>query len=240
MSEYSTADIFEDNKLNQKTKWIGRGNQVALITSPQAGQKGFINRVDSSVRTEAGYVYDKHIFRKTANDAWYQNNMVETSGTLSTGAVGSDTTGTGDVLNFGIELTLPTTEKFYIITHLEFKSGQIGANHLVGLYTISTSLVIGSSSKAALVALAPEKITSPTTIYTLPCASKVLRGGQVLLPFIAGNGGNVTLVSGTEAQDRYYMTETYDSTPDYARNISVGAAAGSGRPYIKIYYYGYS
>lgn len=241
MSEFTTAEIIDDSKLNQKTKWVGRGNQVALITSPQAGQKGFITRPDTTARTEAGYTYDKHIFRKAANDAWYQKASDETSGTLSTGTVGTTNTAAGDVLNFGVELTLPTTEKFYVITHIEFKAGSTHSFY-AGLYVLSNSLSIGDTSQAALVALAQEIAATSGVLYTQPCASKVLRGGQVLVPFVAGQtSSQIRIVDGTSGSDRYYMTETYDNTPEYGKTISVPSpVVGNGRPYIKIYYYGYS
>ena len=124
-TEWETGDVLTETRLNQKTRFIGTGNQISnLITDPQVGQTVFSTESDSLVFPQIEnsiFPKNKLIIRNSANDEWQTRHLNETEGVLGTGSIGA-TNGVPGQRYYDF-FTLPTTEKFYIIYAIDTSVG---------------------------------------------------------------------------------------------------------------------
>ena len=118
-TEWETADIFSDTRLNQKTQAIGNSNQLNSITTTYPGQA--IYPLDDG----NGWLADRPDSRDAANTKWhYPQLRVGSVGSFGSVA-GASFAADGVTLNqnqtlFFYPFTLPTTEKFYKITGVDW------------------------------------------------------------------------------------------------------------------------
>jgi len=232
-TEWETADTFDTARLNKKTRFVGTGEQATtFITSPQIGQTVYSTESDST------FIKDKLAFYDSSS-AWVCPHITETSEqTLG------DTSGTGGGLTSGRKnyriVTLPTTEKFYIITDISFREGNTSGNVLLGADLLESTTP--SVSSAPLVAVARIYNSSGTTdlVVKVPnVASKIIRGGSILGIFVVqATGGQALGVVGDT--NLYYRTESIDTTPQFIDSNAISNDAGAIRPALKIHFRGYS
>lgn len=230
-TEFDSNDMFDPIRLNQKTRFIGTGEQASnLITSPQTGQMAFITEDYS------GFKHDKLHVRDSTNASWVYANVDEQSeenvGDQSTGANGSLTK---KYYNF---TTLPTTYKFYIITGLEYRAGSTPANVMMGVDIVNANPPTNNHS--VLVALARQHTgVVLNTLYRVnEVSSRLIRGGTILGYWCQGSAA--AAIQGNNVLDGYYKDDTYSTTPAYA-NITAFQTSGLIEfPSLKMYYRGYS
>lgn len=232
-TEWETADQFDPIRLNQKTSFIGKGTQHALITSPQAGQQCFINH------SSGGYSSGRYVTRNGANNTWYMPRLVEGAEEQSgSTAAGSSPSTAGTRYYHAVPITLPSSAKYYLITGLECRTPTTGASSFImGVDLVeSTSHSLNSTP---LVALAAEK-TSPSngTNYKITqISSKVLMGGMVIKPWIEQAGTQISSVNTASPANKGQKTKSYSNSPTMVNNDAF--VSGSATALI-VYYRGYT
>lgn len=227
-TEWETGDIFDNIRLNQKTLFVGNNNQQTLITSPQSGQRCFLTN-------NGTYHKDKFLTRNAANDTWEYPTFVEST-EYSTG---STVSGGNDVITtrrmYGTAFTLPTTEKFYIITGIQFYTAADAGtkNYIVGVDKVDA--IPPTISNTPLVALgAALSVAQNIDKRNSQISSTAIRGGTLLRSWMETDA---TRYTGADAGTNQTKTQSYNATPQYANNTSFGSLNTTR---LKTYYVGYS
>jgi len=181
---------------------------------------------------------DRLYSRLAGNTTW--SRKLQESGELDSGRVYGGTSFTSlNTRNYCYH-TLPTTEKFYIITALEWKNNVIsgGASVISGVDLVNA--IPPTLNSTPLVALCQARVQSGpgltqkvTTVFSNP-----IRGGTILgawLNISLGTNASVyrTVVSSREQRKAI----TYNETPDYSDNTAF--TNDTEEVDIKIYYRGY-
>jgi len=231
-TEWETNDNFDWIRLNKKTNFVGTGQQATnLITSPQIGQAVY------STESDATFIKDKFAFYDSS-ETWVCPHTAESS-EQNSGDTSSAVAASGTNARTYVFFTLPTTEKFYIITGYTSKSRGTS-----GVITIGTDIVNANPptlDSTPLVAVSREYTTSGVSDeeFTIrEIASKPIRGGTVLGTWIAtptaGVGGLQT------GSDGYWKSITYTANPLYSNNDAFTQAGSVGEAGVKTLYVGYS
>src|SRR3990167_9514609 len=151
-TEWETSDNFEPSRLNQKTRFVGKAIQATnLITDPQVGQCVFPTSTDGT------FTSNKTHFRNSADTAWIDNEFSNTeyTNTVDTTTLKPVDETLDDVRSYSF-LTLPSTYRFYLITHLEIEVAS--AFDSTGQYVWGVDLVDSetpTSTHTPLVCVAP-------------------------------------------------------------------------------------
>src|SRR3990167_8282998 len=123
--EFDPVDVVGSARLNQKSTFVGTGAQISGLTTTYAGMLAFCTS------TGSGFSIDVLYGRNAANSAWKQIGFFETTE--------QNTTPISDNADFTVVagtryyafFTFPTTEKFYIITEIEWKNGATAAGNVI-------------------------------------------------------------------------------------------------------------
>src|SRR3990167_4002187 len=177
-TEYETGDVFEQTRLNQKTRFVGTGEQATnLITAPQIGQQVFSTENDGSF-------HDNKLATYLSTSAWEYRKYVEHDEESVGSLTGEDTNSAANTRYYRFT-TLPTDYKFYIITAFEYGSmNAAGASVYMGADIVdSATPAINGTSLVAWSRL--DNPASDTTNYKLTnVTSKLIRGGTLLAYWI--------------------------------------------------------
>ena len=246
-TEFDTADEFNHTRLNQKTKFVGTGEQATnLITSPQIGQQ--VLTTDSS----GVFTANKISIRNTADSAWNNSLITETSA-QTLGGLGTDFVDfdfNGDDTRWYDFVTLPTTYKYYILSTLSIV---VGTNNSTMEVQMGVDLVNANpptNDNTTLVGLCRKydvaDLVGGAPTITLPIAGRIMRGGAVLGLWVnrkESGAGDALLYGDTPSGTIYSKAETFTSSPAMANNTAfTSQAAAHFKPLdkMRLTYYGYS
>ena len=142
---------------------------------------------------------------------------------------------------FHVHFTLPTTEKFYIITGIEWKNGVTVAGNIM----VGGSLVDANPPVAAqeiLVALGAEIAQSGASVIqrNSKITSYPIRGGSTLSAWVHTSAGTATILFKSDSSSVVReKTIAYTATPPI-QDITAWDVSTTSEMYLKVYYRGYA
>lgn len=238
--QWDANDGFSVVRGNQKTVFVGTGAQINALTTTYAGQLAYCTV------TGSGFTIDNLYERNAANTTW---NLFSTYSSPITETAESNTTPVTDNADFTAVagnryyayFTLPTSEKFYIITGIEWKNGAtVSGNVIAGIDVINADPP--TIDNTPLLALSQQAAQTGTSVIQRVSAisSSLIRGGTICGAWISCSSGTATLreQTGLGSQKQHKAT-SYSATPSFSENTAF-AAAVTVRKYIKVYYRGYT
>ena len=239
---YDANDGFSAARGNQKEVFVGTGAQINALSTTYVGQPAYCTS------TGSGFTIDVLYERNAANSAW---NAVTTYTTVRTETAEANTTQVTDNADFTTSggnqydryyafFTLPTTEKLYIITKIEWKNGATVAGNIAsGIDLVDANPpTINSTPLVAMGQTIAQSGTS-TTQSTAIVGSAPIRAGAILGAWISSDNTTSTLreQTGLGSQNQYKALAAAQDTPNAGDNTAWSTA--TARKYIKIYYRGY-
>jgi len=243
-TEWETGDTFDQTRLNKKTRFVGTDTQASnLILSPQVGQQVYCTESGSTFQIDKLSTYN-------SSSAWITPNVdvssEQTLGYTDT-AAGNFTPLTENYRTYRIE-TMPTDEKFYIITGISTHTsggsfdtdGVMGVDLLDSLTPTTNSALLVALTRKFTVVNGQEDVSEFNTIM-----SKPIRGGSVIGIWInvTDPGANQFLPRQTTGSSHtlYQKAETFTSTPKMA-NSTAWTTTSSSTEHLKIkaHFRGYS
>jgi len=232
--EFDPVDSYSAARLNQKTTFVGTGTQIAALATTYAGQLAF------ATSTTGGFNIDTLYERNSANSAWaaiVYNEIAEANTTpVTDGADFVHVSGTRYYAFF----TLPTTEKHYIITGIEWKNGAtVSGNMICGIDLVDADPPTLAS--VPLVANGPVRGQTPINSIQRESriSSKLIRGGTILGAWVMGDDSVGTLREQTGLGSQNQSKAVGFSNGPPSNNVTAWATA-TARKYVKVYYRGYT
>lgn len=232
--EFATDNTDFTDKMNRKSVFVGTGAQINSIVTPYPGQYALCTL------TGSGFTADTIYERDSTNTIWILKKLLgsvagETSEYSNETAVPNLQTTMANSRRYLI-FTLPTTEKYYIITGIEWKNGSVAAgNTMAGVDLLNADPP--TLNGVSLVAITSQVANTGNDAIqrNSRIVSNLIRGGIILGAWIsiADSAQNYWYSSGTQ----YAKTVTYSSSPPNHNN---DAFITSNVFYIKVYYRGYS
>ena len=232
--EFDPVDVVGSARLNQKSTFVGTGAQISGLTTTYAGQLAFCTS------TGSGFLVDVLYGRNAANNAWKQIGFFETTEQNTTPITdGADFTATAGVRYYAF-FTFPTTEKFYIITKLEWKNGASTAGTIIsGVDVVDADPpTIASTPLGALAAEVTQSGASAIQSSSF-VSSRVFKGGTIVGIWVSCSSSSATLreQTGLGSQNQSKAT-SYSSSP--GTNEVTAWTTATARKYLKMYYLGYN
>ena len=231
---FATDDSDFTNKLNKKTLVVGTGTQLNSLTTTYAGQ------VVYCTVTGSGFTADHRYMRNVANNVWTKitKALVESAEQSAGNTIAATTQDIANVKNY-VFFTLPTTEKFYIITAMEWKTGAVvGSVKQMGVDVVDANPPVSPATQ--LVALSVEGGYGPinSIVRTDSITSEAIRGGTILGAWInQASAVDLKYDTGLANQNRQKV-QTYTSQPPTQEVIAWTAT--TYQLYLKVYFRGYS
>lgn len=226
-TEWETADNFDNLRLNQKTLFIGNENQLNNMSTTYPGQMAMLTS------SGATYLREKRIVRNASNTAWSSQKIHTTSGSLGTVGTGGAAPNLRNAkIYHNIDVTFPTSEKYYIITNFQFNTELGSANY--GF--VGADILNGNHS--TLVALGFFSFSTPG-LRTVDCMSKTIRGGTSVSLWISGDNTMTSAVLSLTGTRRS-KEPGWNATPKYGEEITITTTSSVSTPGLKINYLGYS
>ena len=216
-------------KMNRKSLVVGRGSQLANLTTTYGGQIAY------STVTENGFTIDKFYVRDTANSAWFnKKNITETAETVLNTPVADNTVGDVSASKYYSFFTMPSTEKFYMVTAIEYNGSTTGGNVLMGVEflnanppTLDPSLLVALSQETAVVT----GIKKVSVAMSKPILAGAFCGAWITRSAV----GNVRI---KDPNSTKLKTVTY--TADQPTQDTTAFSASSYEAYLKVYGRGYN
>ena len=232
-TEFATEDNVEHKRLNQKTKLIATGAYINATTESQAGQQAYC------LKTNGNFLVDRFYNRMAANTAWNPTAPLAESAEQNSTPVADDTSVNITVTRKRYAFfTLPSTEKWYVITGIEWKNGSSVAGNIISGVDISDTNP-PTLARTLLVALGQELIQAGINAVQRSSVvrTKPIRAGTKLGIWCQGNSvsGALRFQSGNLGDN--YKDEAYTSTPGLSDGV---AFSNSSQHYLKVYFRGYS
>lgn len=235
---WDAADAPSAARLNQKSTFVGIGTQIAALATTYAGQFAY------ATSTTGGFTIDVLYVRNAANTAWVNLSFTEVAEANTTPVTdGADFTVVAGTRYYAF-FTLPTTEKLYIITGMEWKnttSAQSG-NITCGVDivdanppTITSVPLLANSQEVAQAAPGG----SPTVQRVSIISSRAIRGGTICGAWVSCSSGTAKLreQTGLGSQNQSKATAYTVAPPT---NDTTTWTATTARKYLKIYFVGYN
>jgi len=217
-------------KLNRKTLFVGNGTQITNLPVTTEGQLAFC------IVSSGSFLINRLYSRLAGNASW--------SSTLTESAEQSISSGTDNVnqtnlagLRFQTYMTFPTTEKFYVITGIEWKNGTtLGSTVTCGVSLIDADPPVNTHTP----------ILAFGALVTQTGTNAIQRNSNITSMAIRGG----TLVSvWTEPQTDADFRAIPDGASQNHRQDAIGSAptaasnnawtASTVRLYHKLYFRGY-
>ncbi len=226
---WETADTITKDRMNEKTIFQGTGSAISTLASTYSGMLAFCTSSGS------GFTAEKLYQRNVANSAWLEKGSEAAE--ANTTPVTDDSEGLSpDIRNYAF-FTLPSTEKWYIITGIEWKNGTAVAGNVVCGVDIIDANPPTLNGKP-LVALGQEIAASGTNSVqrNSRISSNPIRGGTILGAWVNFNNTSQKMRFFTGGSQNQNFTETYTATPGNQNTTAWNAT--TTRQYIKVYYTG--
>ena len=198
-----------------------------------------------STDTSGASTIDTLYVRNAANDAWV---TVATYSGAVTETAEANTTPVTDGANFdavaGVRyyafFTLPSTEKFYLITGIEWKNGTNQAGNIQSGVDIVNAdpPTLASTPLLALGQEVAQAAVADTIQRVSIISSQLIRAGTICGAWISCSSATADLreQTGLGSQNQSKAT-AYSATPNASDNTAWTAT--TARKYIKVYYRGY-
>lgn len=238
-TEFETADIFDPERLNKKTRIVGNDLQITNLQNTYPGQFAYC------IVTGATFTQDESYVRNSDNDEWIAKDWVNEEYTAVNGRDNQLVlNGTNaDRRHYSI-FTLPADYKLYLITHLELivtKATATTASMVMGVDLLDASPpVIENNPLMALTRMYDIEAGSGQITVKLPCVSLPIPAGSVIGAWMnatATGGANVIFRSGDIGAGNMRV-ETFTASPAMA--FSASWNSGWDDAGIKIYARGFS
>jgi len=236
--EWDANDGFSAARGNQKTCFVGTGAQINALSTMYAGQLAFCTS------TGSGFTIDTLYERNTANNAW---NVTASYASVLAEIAEANTTPVTDDADFTTAIgtryyaffTLPTTEKLYMITGIEWENGAtVNGSIIAGVDVVNAN----PPTIADTPLLAVSQQVTQTPINTIQrvsiLSSNAIRGGTICGAWASCSSATATLREQTGLGSQNQLKATaYDLTPSFSENTAWTTA--TARKYLKVYYRGY-
>jgi len=221
-----------NKKLNRKTLFVGNDTQITNLPVTTDGQLVF------STTTGGSFIQNKLYARLTGNTSWSANLVESAEQSLEQAGTTNITASINSHLM--TYFTLPSTEKFYIITGIEWKNGTtITGGSLIDSGVIAFNLIPPTIQIAPVLAVGSQ-LTQSGVDAVQRCSqisSKIIRAGTIIGVYFGSTtstdfkvGTNGTSISANKITTVYPK----DAIDDTAMTNSVV------RIYSKVYFRGYS
>ena len=239
---FATDDTDYTAKLNRKTRFVGTGAQIDALTNTYAGQIAYCT--SSNVNFNA----DSYYIRNAANSAWVEHHSPIESIELSSSPLGwSNTGGTalGTAKRWYNLFTMPSTDRFYLITGIEWRNGgTLGTSVLCGVDLISdTPAPDATPTKASSVLMGITPLTAQSGADALQRSSLItcnpIRAGSSVGIWISTNNSTGNFRYLDTGYTGINKSVAYTATPPTADSTAWGTDANF-IVYLKAYYVGYS
>jgi hypothetical protein len=237
--EYSADMTDLATKANRKMCIVGNSTQLTNLTTTYGGQLVY------ATSTGGVFTADKYYIRNAANSSWTEYS---TNGTLSVEYFTGLTYGTSETVLQGggnsrifRTYTLPSTEKWYVITGIEWKNGNESTETKVAGVSLVDALN-PSSTFTQLVALC-KKVT-PTGLNTVQREnvlwSKPIKAGSIIGVWWGSVSGSArSTFTGSSSQNREHQANWTDGAGDVKTQDSNTWTATTLAFDVNAYYKGY-
>ena len=233
--EWDATDQPEKNRLNQKTTFVGTGAQISALTA-------FPGQLAYCTVTGSGFTIDNVYVRESTNTSWVVGSFTAIQGTSEANSTpitdNADFTAIAGTRYYAF-ITLPTTEKIYSITGIEWKNGaSVAGNILCGIDIINADPPTIDSTPLASLGLEIAQSGTSVVQRNSNVMNILFPSGTLLGVWISCSSGSATLreQTGLSSQNQS-KAGAFTSTP--ATSNTVTFTATTARKYIKIYYKGF-
>ncbi|MBK7999065.1 MAG: hypothetical protein IPK15_10230 [Verrucomicrobia bacterium] len=137
-------------------------------------------------------------------------------------------------------ITLPTSEKLYEITGIEWKNGATVAGN-----TICGAVIVNATppTQSAVPTVAFGQLTANAGANAIQRVSRIvsqpIRGGTMIGIFVQADAATHTYRTATVASANNRKTVTFPASGDVPNQESVAWTAHTTKAYVKVYYRGY-
>lgn len=189
--------------------------------------------------TGSGFTADLLYVRNAANAAWITITLKETAEANSTPITdNADFTVTAGHRYYAF-YTIPSTEKFYIITGIEWKNGAtLAGNVTAGVDVVNADPA--SSASVPLISLGAEVAQTGTSVIQRmsQIMSKPIRAGTIVGVWVSCSSSSAKLreQTGLGSQNQQKAT-AYSASP--GTQDTTAWTTATARKYLKLYYRGY-
>ena len=237
-TEWETNDLFSPIRMNQKGRFVGTGTQTnSLISSPQIGQCVYATDTYGSFTQSNKTYFLDHLQTSWVNNTWGSTEWTDSGGSSPNLNVNAS----NDDRRYYRFVTVPSTYKFYIITHLEIQhsSGGPAANIT---FQLGADLVNSATptTNSQLISISPwVSFAHPDATTTkLNVSSKTVKAGDILGLWVNGTfsgSNNWTFYAASGTSTIYYKsatcltvsgtvsTDTWSTETNYIPSIKVYA-----------------
>ena len=229
--EYSVDMTDLTTKANRKMVVVGRGRQLNSLTTTYPGQYAYCTE------TENGFTIDNYYRRKSDNLGWNNHLAGVESSEQNTTPITDDastTIGNGRVYVF---FTLPTTEKLYLITGIEWKNGAtVSGNVLCGVDLIDAIPPVNAVTPLIGITGVIAQSGTNAVQRTNMASCNPIRGGTMLGVWISSSDLTGVFRHDSGGSGNVSKTITYTVAPVSSDANSWNASIT--RMYLKVYYRG--
>jgi len=233
---FNANDTIGAARLNTKSCTIDTGANLTALGTTYAGQLAY------ATTTDGVFTIDGLYERNTANNAWVLVRQFD--GNTLTESAEQNTTPVADNADFTMVVnikyyaffTLPTTEKFYHFTGMEWKNGaSISGTITSGIDVVNANPPTINSTQMLGLGIK----TTPSGINSIQRTSIVssnpVRGGTICGAWIRGDTSPVVREQTGLGSQNQTKSDVEDGLFDDSAFSSTTA-----RKYIKVYFVGYS
>ena len=227
---------FLHSKFNKKLRFVGTGLKISVLSPTNPGQVVFCTV------TGSGFTAGKTYIRNAANNAWteYSDITAIESSEFESTIIASDIDFVPTSANRWYDFhTLPSTEKFYIVTKLEWINGAtISGNIICGVDlvdstspSITNSVLLGVSSQVAQAGVSSTQSVSMINCNPIPA------GNIVGFWISIDNGTGTVRAKNITSVNVRWKANAFSSTPP--SQSTAGWNASVTRVSLKAYFRGY-
>ena len=232
--EFDPVDSYSSARLNQKTVFVGTGAQISGLSTTYAGQHAYCTS------TGSGFTLDVLYLRNAANTTWLTLSFQETAETNTTPITdGADFTAIAGTRYYAF-FTLPSTEKLYLITGIEWKNGATASGNIqCGIDAIDADPPTLDAVPLCILGAQVAQAGTSAVQRNSQLSSTVFRAGTILGAWVSCSSGTATLreQTGLGSQNQSKATSYLTDLPT---QDTTAWTATTARKYLKIYYRGYS
>jgi len=168
----------------------------------------------------------------------YSNMLNESAEASASDGAQTSSAGVNGTRMYGFE-TLPTTEKWYIITGIEWKNGAtVSGNVMSGVDLVNANPPTVNNTQLVATSIPVAQSGTNAVQRTSQIVSMPIRGGSVIGMWFNQDNNTGTVGYGTVTSLNHQKIESYTSNPTVTNTASWGA--GTTQRYTKVYYRGFS
>lgn len=231
--EYATDMTDLTTKSNRKMILVGNSTQLTGLTPTYPGQ------IIYATTTGGAFTADVYYKRDAANTTWTAGDVtIESSEQTDIQTSGAATDVIPQNVRYYGFFTLPSTEKFYKITKVEWKNGTtVNGNITCGIELVDANPPTLASTPLLGVTQEVAQAGTSTIQSSAVVSCKPIRAGTLIGVWVCGSGatGKIFYTTGGATNDRKLITYTASPTT----NDTTAWGASGVKIYCKIYFRGY-